>query len=105
VLEWLHGEHNKERIDQYLSQLDPSLNVNGCVVCICEMGLDNQDVDLTYYTMIFRSIFEQKGFYPLVSHERTNLFFALVNKRDKGDWKIRLSNAIGQIKDTELIKK
>ncbi|MGM8211515.1 PucR family transcriptional regulator [Virgibacillus sp. W0430] len=104
VMDWLHGKHSEEEVEQYFSHLDSPMNSNGCTVCICELDLDPQEIDFTYYIMVFRMIFEQKGYYPLVSYERNLILFALVNKRNRTDWKNRLTEAIELVKDTDLIK-
>lgn len=104
LLEWIKGEHQKEDVEQYISSLDPSLKLNGCVVCICKMDLQEHEQDFTYFSMIFRTIFEQHGFFSLVSYEQNNLVFALINTRNKLDWKTRLSEALSKMKKTDLMK-
>lgn len=104
LLEWIKGEHRKENVEQYMTSIEPSMKPNGCAVCICKMDLQEQEHDATYFSMIFRTIFEQYGFYSLVSFERNNLVFALINNRNKEDWKSRLSDALSKIKKTELMK-
>ncbi|WP_170287544.1 PucR family transcriptional regulator [Aquibacillus halophilus] len=105
LLEWLNGEHDKDSVEQYLAGIEPLMKPNGCTVCICKMDLQDQEADLTYYSMIFRTIYEQQGFYALVSFERNNLIFALINKRNKSDWKSRLNVALDKIKKTDLMKR
>ncbi|MBB6454709.1 purine catabolism regulator [Salirhabdus euzebyi] len=105
LLEWLKGEHGKENVEQYIASIEPSMKPNGCAVCICKIDLQEQDHDLTYFSMIFRTIFEQHGFFSLVSFERNNLVFALINKRNQQDWRNRLSDALAQIRKTDLMKK
>src|SRR5690625_3660423 len=105
ILKWLHGDHNKEEILQFLSEHEPALDPRGCTVCICTIYLINKHVDLTHYSMIFNKIFEQQGFCSFVSTERNKLIFPLINKRKSEDWKERLSSSIQQIKENELIKR
>lgn len=100
---WLKGEHSQEEVEQYLSSIDPTLKTNGCVACVCKLYLTDQQMDFTYYSMICSSLFEQQGFFSLVTFERNYMIFALVNQREKNDWKARLKCAIEQINQTKLI--
>ena len=104
VYEWLNNEHSKGSIEQYLLGLDRTLTINGCVACICEANVDDEEVDLTFYSIVFCDLFERFGFYPLVYYDRNKLLFALVNKRSSSDWKERLVEAIKKIKETDFIK-
>lgn len=105
LLDWLNGEHKKEDIHEYVTKLDPSIDPSGCAACICEMNIGAQEVDFTYYSMIFRTVFEQHGFLALVSYEGNSMAFALVNKRNKANWKPRLKDAIDQISKNSMMKK
>lgn len=104
LLEWLNGEHGKERIEQHLLDRDPTMKLADSVVCICEMKSKDAQIDLTYYSMFLRESFEQQGFKPLVTIKQRNIIFILINQREKKDWKKRLSKALKHIKNTELIK-
>lgn len=101
---WLNGEHRKEEIEQHLSSLKPSLKWNGCTVCLCEWKFSERIEDPTYYSMIFRSIFEQRGFFSITLNEGSRTIIALVNQRNQTDWKSRLTAALNQIRSTELMK-
>ncbi|UFT99098.1 PucR family transcriptional regulator ligand-binding domain-containing protein [Radiobacillus kanasensis] len=105
VLKWMNGEHSLQDIEDHLLAVDPNLKPNGCTVCICEINFEQEEPDLTYYSMIFRTIFEQHGYFSLVSYDRNHLMFSLVNKRKKEDWKRRLIQALDQIGQTDLLKK
>ncbi|MDC3424415.1 PucR family transcriptional regulator [Aquibacillus sp. 3ASR75-11] len=103
IQKWLNGEHSREEINRYLSAVNPNLDVNGCIVCMCQLEkLDNQ-LDFTFYSMVFNSVFEQKGFFSLLLFERNQIVFALVNKRNKCNWKERLEDAVTQIRNTKLL--
>ncbi|HEX7064241.1 MAG TPA: PucR family transcriptional regulator [Bacillales bacterium] len=104
VQKWLQNEHSKEEIEQYLSALEPSLKESGCVACLCKLDFSDRQVDFTYYSMIFRSIFDKQGFFPLVTLEQHFTVFALIDKRRKEDWKSRLKHALRQIQGTDLIQ-
>ncbi|HEX6922511.1 MAG TPA: helix-turn-helix domain-containing protein, partial [Bacillales bacterium] len=101
---WLSGDHQTEEIKRHLSTLEPLLKFNGCVVCYGEFNLTEGQADFTYYYVVFRSIFEQQGFFLLTSYEGNQVIFALVNQRDRSDWKERVSRALAQIQSTEFIR-
>ncbi|WP_085523156.1 PucR family transcriptional regulator [Tuberibacillus sp. Marseille-P3662] len=104
VQKWLNGDHRQEEIEQHLSSLESSLKPKGCTVCLCKVDFSEREPDFTYYTMIFRSIFEQQGFFLLATYEWNQMTFVLLNKRKKADWKSRMNRALEQIQKTELIK-
>lgn len=101
---WLEGGHRKEEIAQHLSLTEPSLKANGCVVCLCQLAIPERKSDLTYYSIVLRSIFEQHGYYLFASFEKSQMIFVLINKKGQEDWKIRLDHAIQQLKGTTLLK-
>lgn len=104
VQQWLRGEYKKEELLQHLQSAEPSIKPEGYAVCLYKLNLSNRQADFTYYSMIFRSIFEQNGFSPFILFERNLVICALVNKRKKADWKTRLHNALEQTQSTDLLK-
>lgn len=102
--EWLNGEYGLESIEQHLLEGDSTIKLAEAVVSICEIESRNGQIDLTYYSMILRELFEHQGFKTLVTIKQENIVFILLNQRDKGDWKTRISNALELIYQTELIK-
>ncbi len=104
VQNWLRGDQKKENIHDQLKALDPSLNVNGCVVCICKIKANREASDFTYNAMVLRSIFEQNGYFLLIVNELNRLVFLLVNSRTKSDWKKRMRQAIEQLERKDLLK-
>lgn len=103
VENWLNGKYHKDEIEQRLFSLEPSLKPNGCVVCLYKVDFSKQEPDYTYLSMIFRSIFEQQGFFLLTFYKWDQIVFTLVNKREKTNWKQRLMGALGQIQKTDLM--
>lgn len=105
VQKWLNGEQESGEVTVYIQSRAPGIRWNGCTVCLIKLSEAERHPDWTYSSMIFRSIFEQNGFCPFVTHDGDLLTFALVNFRKKESWKKRMKNAIRQICQTDLIKK
>ncbi|MGX1194195.1 PucR family transcriptional regulator [Metabacillus sp. SLBN-84] len=98
---WLEGEYTDEVIKEQLAFQDPMLRLNGGAVCICKLSPDaagqTQNADSTYFKLLFRTVFEQFGFHLFTVEVRHHLIFIAGNKRNKQDWKDRMSGAISRI--------
>lgn len=104
VEKWVNGEPDQEEIERHLLALEPSLKMNGCVVCLGRSKEHARQPDFTYYSIVLRSIFEQHGFFSLVSFARDRVIFVLVNQRNPSDWKSRMNQVLEEIQNTDFIK-
>ncbi|RLQ95512.1 PucR family transcriptional regulator [Falsibacillus albus] len=104
---WLAGERRKEDIFEYLSELDIQHNSHGAVVCIFKLDClrKNNEIDMTYYKLQFRSFFQQQGFQAFITEKNNMMIFILLNKRSKKTWKSRLSIVVNRMNESDLIKR
>jgi purine catabolism regulator len=103
MTDWLEGQHNAEEIRQHLAYLDPELKLNGAVVCICKIDqvILSPRYDGTYFKLLFRTIFEQQGFYLFSTEIRQQMIFILGNKRVAKTWKERMVEAFNRLEKVE----
>ncbi len=100
---WLCGEHHEEEIQQYLTNVAPVLNPEGAVVCVCSVDRELEDSCYPHYLSFFQTIFQSYGLFAFSVIENKQLVFILINLRDD-DWKIRVSKALHQIRQTDFLK-
>lgn len=98
VMNWLNGDKQASEIEHLLANFNPPIKNNGCVVCLGKVASHDEEIDLTYYSMIFSSILEQHGFFSFKSYVHHTMIFVLINQRSVNDWKERLLKAINQRK-------
>jgi PucR family transcriptional regulator, purine catabolism regulatory protein len=105
IMSWLKGEQTEDRLSSYLSDIKE--RVTGGVVCICQLKKlkENDQLDLTYFKLIARSLFEQQGYKVLAEKEGNDLIFILLDNRSSKTWKPRLSNAFEKILETGFFQK
>jgi PucR family transcriptional regulator, purine catabolism regulatory protein len=103
---WLQGKQTAETISTYLSEINSASSINGGLVCICshEILTESENLDLTYFILVSRNIFEQQGFVVLTENQKDRLTYILLNIRRTSDWKERLTAAFERIKESELLK-
>lgn len=104
LYDWLRGEHHEEEIQQFLSAVAPVLNPKGAVVCIYRIDKEIEDSNNSYYLSFFKTIFQSYGLLLLPVIENKQFIFILINLREE-DWKTRVSKALHQICQMELIKR
>ncbi|CAG9614740.1 Purine catabolism regulatory protein [Bacillus rhizoplanae] len=106
IQKWLDGAHSEERIHRYVSDFEPNLKINGCIVLLCKIdNYDQKSSDFTYLKILFRSIFEHQGFFLLTTVRKNQIMFILLNKRKTSDWKCRIEAGIEHLQKTELMEK
>ncbi|WP_168413212.1 PucR family transcriptional regulator [Bacillus salacetis] len=105
VRSWLKGGQPEEKAASYLSAI--SGKIHGGVVCLCSLGKmrERENMDLTYFTLIARGVFEQQGFNVLTEREDDGLTFILLDNRPSETWKRRASDAFEKILKTEFFQK
>lgn len=98
---WLEGEYSDEVIREQLSYIDPKMQLNGGIVCICKprprSSKDSTKIDGTYFKIMFKSVFEQYGFQFFSMEIHQHLVFILGDNRSPEDWKERVSEALERI--------
>lgn len=100
---WLKGEHQEEEILQYVFAVDSTLKPKGVVACVCRMEMKIEDFAYSYLSF-FKMIFQNHGLFLFSVIENKHLIFILINVRED-DWKIRVSKALHQIRQTDLFKR
>jgi len=106
LLDWLDGQHSEDEINEYLSYHHVNMKQNGGVVCVCKLTTNKQskNIDNTYFKLLFRTVFEQYGFYTYCTEVRYQLVFILVNQRDAVNWKQRMIDGFARFENNQSSK-
>jgi PucR family transcriptional regulator, purine catabolism regulatory protein len=104
---WLEGEHSLEAITDYITDYEPELKPKGGFVCICKFKSLKQssNFDITYFKLLYRTIFEQQGFYTFSIDLRNTVIFIMLNKRNVITWKNRMKTGIQRLIESEFVKR
>ncbi|MCK1986143.1 MULTISPECIES: PucR family transcriptional regulator [Peribacillus] len=98
---WIEGEYSDEAIRERLSYIDPKMQMDGGIVCICKQhpkyDKGSTKLDGTYFKIMFRTIFEQYGFQIFSMEVHQHLVFILGDSRPSEDWKSRVTSAVDRI--------
>lgn len=96
---WLDGEYSEEAIHEYLAYHSPAVKPKGAFVCLCKLDPfgNYSNVDLTYFKLYFRTVFEQQGFTIFSFEKRDSLIFIILNKRNTATWKQRMREGIQKL--------
>lgn len=107
ILDWLNGQHTNEGILEYLLENEGNKKIEGGVVLVYKFITSKQEtvLDGTYLKLLFRTVFEQHGFSPILTEKSNGFIFILLNRRSIKNWKQRLSSGIERIRESEFIKK
>ncbi|MEB1805842.1 MAG: PucR family transcriptional regulator ligand-binding domain-containing protein [Bacillaceae bacterium] len=107
MTDWLEGHHSNEGIKEHLAYVEPDLKLNGGIVCTCKLHLSSQSstLDGTYFKLLFRTIFEQQGFYVFSIEIRHQIVFILGNKRTTKTWKSRMTDGFKRLNTADYSKK
>lgn len=101
---WLEGLYSEEQIHRYLSNFEPNLQKNGCVILLFEINqLDEGNPEITHLKILFQSIFQSHGFFLLSTIRDNQIVFILLNIRKSDDWKLRIKAGMKRIQK-ELIE-
>lgn len=100
---WLENEKKEDSIHEYLSYHIPHIKPKGALVCICRLdsNVKYTNIDLTYFKLYFRSIFEQQGFALFALEKRNTLVFILIDERISTPWKNRMEEGIRRLNTSE----
>lgn len=101
---WLEGEYSEEAIQEYLAYHTPAVKPKGAFVCLCKLDpFENySNLDLTYFKLYFRTVFEQQGFTLFSVEKRDSLIFIFLNKRNNSTWKERMKEGIQKLVQNDL---
>ncbi|QHN50887.1 PucR family transcriptional regulator [Geobacillus stearothermophilus] len=104
---WLEGEHTSEAIFDYLTDHEVELRPKGGFVSICRFKSSKQylNLDITYFKLLCRTIFEQQGFSAFPVDFRNSVVFIMVNKRDIKTWKSRMKMGIKYLLESDFVNK
>ncbi|MBT2685543.1 PucR family transcriptional regulator [Bacillus sp. ISL-37] len=99
LMSWVEGEYSEESINEYLAYHIPAVKPKGAFVCLCKLDPLSQysNVDLTYFKLYTRTIFEQQGFTLFSIEKRDSLIFVFLNKRNSTTWKQRIREGIEKL--------
>ncbi|BDG47862.1 MULTISPECIES: PucR family transcriptional regulator [Parageobacillus] len=105
--DWLEGEHTSEAIFDYLTDHETELRPKGGFVSICRFKSSKQylNLDITYFKLLCRTIFEQQGFSTFPVDFRNSVVFIMVNKRDIKTWKNRMKMGIKYLLKSDFVNK
>lgn len=100
MVDWLDGRHTEQDIIDFISYHQSDIRVHGGIVCVCKFhsSFKAKNMDLTYFKLLFRTAFEQHGFYIYTAEIRNQLIFILVNQRSLPNWKERMQKGFSKIK-------
>ncbi|ETI68901.1 PucR family transcriptional regulator [Neobacillus vireti] len=103
---WLDGEHSLEDIHEYLVENGIKPKTSDVAVLITKQipVKEKSSKDVTYFKLLFRSVFEQNGFAVFFVEKRNEITFILLNNRTKKNLKERIKKAIESIQDSEFIR-
>ncbi|NRD79639.1 PucR family transcriptional regulator ligand-binding domain-containing protein [Bacillus sp. BRMEA1] len=104
---WLDGEHSEESIHEYLIENGIKVKTSEAVVLISKLFTLKEKLshDVTYFKLLYRSVFEQSGFAVFTVEKRNEIITILINHRAKKNMKDRMKKAIEQIQESEFIRK
>lgn len=105
MTDWLNGQINEEEIFDQLSYRNLTDQLMGGVVCICKQKppfkKNRAKIDSTYFKMLFRTVFEQQGFYLFTLEVKNQLVFILGDMRANVEWKHRVQSALNRMKQLD----
>ncbi|KWW13025.1 PucR family transcriptional regulator [Peribacillus simplex] len=106
LTDWIEGEIGDEAIRERLSYIDPKMQLDGGMVCICKQHSRNNKsaakLDGTYFKIMFRTVFEQYGFHVFSMEIHQQLVFILGDNRSSEDWKSRVASAVDRMMKMDL---
>jgi len=104
ISNWLNGEQSYDSIKEYIEFQSQKIKPKGAVVCLCKHDLFEQysNLDLTYFKLYFRTIFEQQGFYLFAIEKQNTIIFIILNERNPSTWKKRMKEGIERLQKSEL---
>ncbi|MCR8848763.1 PucR family transcriptional regulator [Rossellomorea sp. SC111] len=97
IMSWLKGDQSYDRLATFMDELN--ISIHGGVVCICKTNtlVEKEMLDLTFFNLVTKSIFEQCGFKVVPERIDSDLIFILLDTRNTGNWKGRLIKAYEKI--------
>ncbi|WP_445614035.1 PucR family transcriptional regulator [Geobacillus sp. YF-1] len=103
---WMEGKYTDEEVSSYLSHYFPYYQINGGAVWVCKAEGAGQkgNFDSTYFKLLCRSVFEQRGFFLLSSDMGRHLAFIAINQRDEATWKSRIAESIRCLMESEFVQ-
>lgn len=102
---WVEGEHSPQAIAAYFTEHAPQVKPKGGVVVLCKFPSAKRLKDVTYFLLLFRTIFEQQGFHLFSVQLRHSLLFIFINTRDTHTWKVRMQAGIDRLLQSEFMQK
>ncbi len=104
---WLEGRHTAETILHFIKYHDAEYTPSGGTVLVISYRSKKikEQLDLTYFKLLCRTIFEQQGFLVFVTEKKDYLIFILVNKQSNSNWKPRIETGINRLKQSKFLQK
>jgi len=102
---WLEGRHAEQEITSFLEQ-HSSLDCKGAVVWVCQVEESGQGgkFDSTYFKLLCRSLFEQRGFLLFSAELGRHFAFIAINQRTETTWKKRVEEGIECLMSSDFIR-
>lgn len=101
---WIDGEQNKDSIKEYLAYHLPTIQAKGATVCLCKLEPTEKysDLDLTYFKIYMRTVFEKQGFSLLAIEKRYTIIFIILNNRSASTWMQRMKEGIHRLAGSDF---
>ncbi|MCM3575297.1 PucR family transcriptional regulator [Mesobacillus subterraneus] len=101
---WLERECSEDGIQDYIAYHSPQVEAKGGFVCLCRLGTADSfsNLDLTYFKLYARTIFEQQGFTFYSIEKKGLLVFIFLDKRSTANWKKRMTEGIQKMLQSDL---
>ncbi|AOL34256.1 MULTISPECIES: PucR family transcriptional regulator [Geobacillus] len=103
---WLEGEYSDQEISSFLLDHHPSLDSRRGVVWVCKVERAHQkgNFDSTYFKLLCRSLFEQRGFFLFSVEIGRQLAFIALDWRGESTWKKRVEDGIESIMASDFVR-
>ncbi|WP_456271451.1 PucR family transcriptional regulator [Bacillus sp. AK031] len=104
IKSWIKDEQSSDWLTNYLTQL--KVKITGGVVSICQVKRfkENESLDLTYFNLVTRNLFEQYGFHVLAETDGDSLVFILLDTGECKTWRRRVTSAYERILESEFCR-
>ncbi|MBB6285291.1 PucR family transcriptional regulator [Geobacillus subterraneus] len=105
---WLEGEHPIESVFSYLAEYGAEPNPKGGMVLVIHFKSSIKqcsNLDMMYFKVLCRTIFEQQGFSTFPVDFHSSIVFIMTNNREMKTWKSRMKVGLNTLLGSDYIQK
>lgn len=105
---WLEGDHPIENVFSYLAEYGAEPNPKGGTVLVVRFKSSMKqcsNLDMIYFKMLCRTIFEQQGFSTFPVDFHSSIVFIMINNREMKTWKSRMKIGLNSLLESDYIQK